>query len=401
MAERKIDIFFRRQVKIGSITLTWLDILFILAICVLALLARLEFYPLLSGDYKGFLSNWMARIQEYGAWNSLGTRVSNYTSPYMYFMCLVSGFSNSLAALKSVSVFFDYVTAFAMFLLVVQLTGSTRKGVLAIAITLFCPTVMINSAWWCQCDSIYCSFLIFALYFFFKDKSALCCIFLGLSFAFKVQAVFLLPFFIMMWLKRKTIKIWHLLYIPLVYFVLNVPAWIAGRPLGELMTVYFGQAGLYPWGTLKYPNIYEFLDETMKHKHYMAEIGGWGLYFSIGIIGILTYYVTARKFKLNETLMVTLALFSVCLALYTMPHMHERYGFIVDLLAIVYALQRPRKAAVSILYIAISQITYMPFLIGVYVFPFSVLAVVMLGLNIYVGYDLCTQIKENQLPEGA
>ena len=398
MSERKIDTFLQKQVKVGKMPFTWLDICFVAVIWVLALVARLQFYPIVSGDYYGFLSKWMAQIQQYGAWNSLATRISDYSAPYMYLMCLVSWASNPMYALKTISVIFDFIASIAMFMLVQELTGDKRKSIFGMTLVLFCPTVMMNSAWWCQCDSIYCTFILFALYFFFKDKSALCCIFLGIAFSFKVQTVFILPFIVMMWLKNRTIKLAHLLYIPLVFFVMQIPAWIAGRPILDLLGIYFTQAGEYPYGTLRYPNIYEFFDETMLHKHHQAEVGNWGLFFSLGIIGLLAYYICDKKFKLDDTLMVTLALFSVCTVLYTMPHMHERYGYLVDLLVIVYALQRPGKAWVSALYILLSMITYMRFLQGIYLLPFYVLAAVMLGLNIYVGYDLYAQIRANSLP---
>lgn len=388
-----INSFLEKEIHIGKATFTVLDVVFVAAVTTLAIIARLYLFPLLSGDFKGFLSRWMAKIHKLGGWNSLGTAISNYTSPYMYLMCLAAQFSNDLYSLKAISVFFDFAGAFGMGLLLWELTGSSRKALLAYAVTILCPTVMINSAWWCQCDMIYCSLMIFALLFLFKDKSALCCIFLGLAFSFKVQAVFLLPFILIMWLKGKTIKLWHLLFIPLVYVIMQVPAWIAGRPFSELMSVYLTQSGTYPQGTLKFPNLYEFLDETYRHKHHQAEIGEWGVYFSLSVLGTVAWWLCSKKFRLSKEIMVTMALFTVCIALYTLPHMHERYGFIVDLLSIAYVIQRPKKTPVAILLITMSLLTYMPFLIGAYVFPFAVLSVVYLGVIVYLGYDLHAQIS--------
>lgn len=190
-----------------------INVSFIVVIFVLAALARIALLPLESGDYYNYLSVWMGRIQEVGPWDSLSMTISNYSSAYMYIMCLLSGFSNSMLALKLASVAFDFVAAGVMFLLLHHLTGSKRKGVAAMAITLLCPTVIFNSAWWCQCDIIYCTFMLLSLLFLLKDKGSLCCIMLGLAFAFKVQAVFLLPFLVIMWLKGRTIKFWQFLWI--------------------------------------------------------------------------------------------------------------------------------------------------------------------------------------------
>lgn len=371
----------------------------IAAVLVLSLLARIQLLPLESGDYHHFLSVWMDRIKETGPWASLGLQISDYSSLYMYIMCLVSGFGNSMFALKAVSILFDYAAAAVIFYMVVQLTSSKRKGIAAMAAVLLCPTVMINSAWWCQCDIIYITFMLLCLLFLFKDKSAPAFIMLGIAFAFKLQAVFLLPFIVILWLKGKTVKLWHLLWIPAVFFISVVPAWIAGRPLTDLLGVYFSQAGSYPFGTLHYPNMYEFLHESNLYWHHMQEVGGFGLYFSMGLLGAFIYWVYYKKFRMTNQIMVSLALFSVCLVLFTLPHMHERYGLIVDILAIVYAVQRPEKTPVALGLIIISLLSYMPYLNSVDVVPGLYLSFAMLAMNIMIGKDLVKQINENRISE--
>ena len=370
-----------------------IDAAFILAILVLGMLARIQLLPLESGDYQFCLSDWMRKIHILGPWRSLSVRISDYSSPYMYLMCLVSGIENTKLALKGISIFFDYAAAGVMFLLVKQLTGNRRKGIAAMAATLLCPTVIVNSAWWCQCDIIYITFLLLALLFLFREKSALCCMMIGIAFSFKVQAVFILPFIVILWLKRKTIRLPHLLLIPAVFFLMMVPAWIAGRPLHSLLEVYFIQAGEFPCGTMHYPNMYEFFNENNLQWHHMKEVGNFGLYFSFGVLGLFAYWINAKKFRMNAEIMVTLALFSVCLVLFTMPHMHERYGLLADILAIVYALLRPEKTPITLCYIVVSLLSYIPFLNSVDIIPGLYLSFAMLGLNILVGKDLARQIN--------
>lgn len=370
---------------------------FIVAILVLALLARLQFLPLKSGDYKFCLSAWMDAIREQGAWASLGRSFSDYSPAYLYIMCLVSGIGNTLYALKGVSIFFDYAAAVVMFFLAARLTGSCRKGIAAMAATLFCPTLIINSAWWCQCDIIYVTFMLLALLFLLKDKGWQCCLMLGIAFSFKVQALFFLPLLVILCVKGKTIKLWHLLLVPAVFFVSVIPAWIAGGKLGTLLTVYFLQAGEFPYATLHFPNIYEFLHETNMYWHHLKEVGAFGVYFSFGVLGIFAFWLLSERFRTTPQLLVTMALFSVCLVLFTMPHMHERYGLFVDILLIAYALQRPEKIPLAVGYIMISLLSYMPFINRANVLPGIWLAIGMLALNIFLGRDLARQIKENRI----
>ena len=397
--ERIIDRVLNKEIKIGSIPFKVLDIIFILALWFIAFMARYALFPIVSADYFGFLEKWMNQIKELGGFASLGTQISNYTSPYMYLMCLVSGFDNSLYALKFISVFFDYFASVAIFLIVYELTKSTGKATLGMAILLLCPTVIIDSAYWCQCDIIYTSFILWALLFFFKDKSTGCFVFLGIAFAFKLQTIFILPFIIIMWLKKRTIRLADILYMPAIYIVAQLPAWMFGRPFKELMLIYFDQSSYYPWGTLEYPNIYAILDETIETYHHMDEVSSAGTWMTMILLGFLAYYIYRKKIKITDDLAITIALFSVAITVYTLPHMHDRYGFLIDLIAIVYAMRRPKKLPVFCGFVLVSIVSFMPYLTAAHIFSIRTVAVFMLGLITYVGYDLYQQVCENVIVE--
>ena len=94
---------------------------------------------------------------------------------------------------------------------------------------------------------------------------------------------------------------------------------------------------------------------------------------------------------------IAMALLSVGIVLYTLPHMHERYGFFLDILAIIYALQRPSKAPVALGYITVSLISYIFFLNQVHVISPVFLSLALLGLHTYVCMDLARQIKEQRI----
>lgn len=405
--ERFIDVFLTQKIKIGKVVFTFLDLLFILALWILAFFIRRSLFPAISGDYYGFLEPWMKEIKSIGAFKSLGKNISNYTSPYMYLMCLVSGFEDVLTALKMISVVFDYIASIAMFLIIFELTHNVRKSILGMSILLLCPPVVLNSAYWCQCDVIYCTFLLFALYFFFKDNSRLCFIMVGISFSFKLQAVFILPFLIIMFLIKKTVKLRHILYIPATYLIMHIPAWIAGRAFKDFMSIYVSQADTYPWGTLEYPNIYAILDETIYTAHNTEAVCSAGTFLTIILLGVVAYYVFSKwisfknqKIALNESkyafnnFCITLALFTIGIIVYCLPHMHDRYGFMVDLLAIIYALLRTKKLPVLAAIHMVTTITYVRYLTGVYVLELRHTALIQFAILIYVGYDLYRQLSK-------
>lgn len=392
--ERKLDQFLCHAIQVGEIQFRAVDLLFIVCLLVIGLLIRLPLYPLVSADYRGFLELWMDEIRQKGGVFSLKYAISNYSSPYMYLMCLVSYLSeDNLFALKTVSVIFDYVAAVTMFFLIYQITYNVRRSIIGMAMVLFCPTVIMNSAWWCQCDVIYTSFLLLSLLYFFRGNSRRCAVFVGIAFSFKLQALFFVPFLILMWLKGRTVKLQHFLYIPAMYFVTAIPAWLFGRSMKDLLMIYVDQSETYAWGTMEYPNLYALLGEASPEYHHPYEVGSVGIWITVIALGILAYYLYGVKIIITDQIAVSIALFSVSVAVYTLPHMHERYGFLVDLLAVLYGVLRPEKLFLTCGFLLVSFLSYMPYLNGIHILPMGYVAVGFLLLILLVGKDLYKQVS--------
>lgn len=398
MEERIIDKLMLKRIKSGNIEFKVVDLLFIGCLFFFAFMIRWELMPIESADYWGFLEDWMRQIREAGGFPSLGKRISNYTSPYMYIMCLLSYVTdNDLYGLKMVSVLFDYLASIAVFLIVYRLTYSKGRAIMAMAGLLLSPTVILDSAYWCQCDIIYTTFILYALYCFFKEDSQGCLILIGVSFTFKLQTIFIVPFLLIMWLKKKTIYLRHFFWIPVIYVISALPAWMFGRDFKELMLIYFEQSETYPWGTLEYPNIYVLLGEAMPDLRHADQVSSAGTLMTIMLLGCTAYYLYTKKVRLTGELMVTLALFTVAVTVYSLPHMHDRYGFLIDLLAVVYGVMNVKKLPVTCAFMLVSVLTFMPYLIAVHIVPLQYVAVALLGLIVYVGYDLYSQIKKQEI----
>lgn len=398
MKERTIDRIMFNKIKIGKITFQVVDLAFILCLFFFGFMIRWKLMPIESADYWGFLEDWMRQIREGGGYRSLGHQISNYTSPYMYIMCFLSYITdNDLYALKLVSVCFDYAASIAIFLIIFQMTENVKKSILGMAVLLLSPTVIIDSAYWCQCDIIYTTFILYALYNFFKNNSKWCLIFIGISFAFKQQVLFIVPFLLIMWLKKRTIRLVHFLWVPVIYVISTLPAWMMGRDFKELLLIYFDQSETYPWGTLEYPNIYALLGEAMPDMRHADEVSGAGIFMTIILLGCLAYYFYTKDINMTDELIMTLALFTVGVIVYCLPHMHDRYGFLIDILAIVYGVINIKKLPITFGFFIVSILSFMPYLIAVHIVPIQYVAIIQLGLIAYVGYDLYKQIKANSL----
>lgn len=398
MKDREFDIIMSSKLKIGKITFQVVDLLFVVCLFTFGFIIRWKLMPIESADYWGFLEDWMQQIRQGGGFTSLDHQISNYTSPYMYLMCLISYISdNDLYALKMISVVFDYAASIAVFLIIYQISGNVRRSILGMAVLLLSPTVILDSAYWCQCDIIYTTFILYALCRFWKNDSKGCMVLIGIAFSFKLQTLFIIPFLLIMWLKNRTVKLHHFAWIPAVYILSAIPAWLAGRDFKELMLIYFDQSGTYPWGTLEYPNIYALLGEAMPDMRHAAEVSGAGVFMTIMLLGGIAYYLYTKDVNLTGELTVTLALFTVALTVYCLPHMHDRYGFLVDLLAVIYGVTNTKKLPVMCGFFVVSILSFMPYLIAVHIVPIQYVALALLGLLMYVGVDLHRQVKANSL----
>lgn len=398
MKDRPIDKFLSSKIKICDCEIKAIDFLFALVVIIIAIIARVTLEPILSPDYVGFLAEWMDEIRRVGWIKSWGQKISNYAPSYMYLMSFVSLLTkDTLLGLKWLSYSFDFAAAFIGFFIVLNETKSVKRALIGMTMFLFAPAVLIDSGVYCQCDIIYSTFILLGLYFLCKDRSRACMICMGVSLAFKLQMVFILPFLVIMWLKKRTVKLVDFLWIPAVYVVSIIPAAISGRNFFDLLGFYFWQADYYPWGTLNYPNIYIFFDETMDMMHYTDIVSSVGMFVCLIALGVMAYYLYLKNVDLDSELIFSIATVSVFVMVYLLPHMHERYGFLIDLLTIIVACINPKKIWIPCVAAIISILALMKYIYGYAVVDFKILAAVNTVFGMYLIYDLYRQCQRKAI----
>ncbi len=389
---RFIDSLLCKQFCIKGLKFEMVDLLFVIALWILAYLSRTKLFPIVSGDFVSY-NEWMQKISDEGVFSVIG----NYGTSQIYMMGLVVAVTdNWLSGLKVLSIFFEYATSIAAFLILLHMTGSTRKSVMGMAFVLLSPTYILNGAYWGQCDAIYTCFIIWGIYYLLKDKGNLSMIMMGIALSFKLQAIFIFPFLIIIWLKKYTLKLLHFIWIPIVYFATSLPALFAGCSISDIFFAYTDQTSQFPWGTLEYPNLYAFLDENINGGHHMDEVSGAGLFLAIIVLGIICYYIYVKKIDITEKILILIALLTVAVTIYTLPHMHDRYGVILDMIVVIYAVINPKRIPLMIGFFLITVFTYMPFLTGAHIFSIQVLAVFETILIGIVGYDLYKEISNSE-----
>ena len=326
---------------------------------VVALMLRLSLWNFENYDTRDFLVPWYDAIVNNGRWHSFASGFANYTPPYLYLLTLASYFPFSkLHAVKFIALMFDFPLAYYAAQLVRLRYPQQRTAVLAaFLLVLFTPTVFCNSALWGQCDAMYTTFVLASFYYAAQQRWRPSLILLGVALAFKLQTVFVLPVFVYLFL-RQGFPIYYWLALPVVYGVSIVPAWLLGRPLGQLLKIYVEQAHTYPMLTQNAPNFYQWLtpDAPVWSKA--------GLMFTGGLLYLLGVLILRSRVKFTRDIWLKVALTVLLLVPFTLPQMHERYFFAADVLSIVYAFYFPRFWYVPLLVVGSSLVSYSPFLYG-------------------------------------
>lgn len=396
-----IDQFLRglvtKKFKIKKFEIGFLDLLLIIFATVFGCSIRYALRNVVVGDYKMFFEPWVATLREAGGgFQGLSAEFEyvDYTTPYLLILSFISicPFFNTLILMKMVSVFFDFVAAIAVGFIVYEMTDKKQSGYMAYAVMLFVPTIVANGAMWAQCDIIFTSFVMLSLLFMLKDKPRVSLIFYGIAFAFKLQTLFIAPLYVLLWVKKK-MKIQHFLWLPIMYFIGIIPSWIAGKNLWELLTVYLFQANgemdIYKLSH-KFPNVYQIIGTDS----FLREYADAGIYFTLAVLMVLMYYIAQKNFTFTKDLIIRMGMFFVMVVVFFLPHMHERYGILADVLSVIVAFSNPRKFYVPLIAIGCSFAGYTMYLAQQTVIPLSVYAILYAGLMIDLGIGIYKEINQ-------
>ncbi len=319
--------------------------------CILMLLAlgaRLAVFDYETYDYRDFLAHWCAFFRDNGGFRALNRQIGNYNIPYLYLLALFSYLPvRDLYLIKYASVVFDVLLAWAVLRLVMRFTPSPARRLASFFAALFLPTVFLNGALWGKCDSVYTALLLLGLALALEGRPRMSVVMAALAFGFKLQAVFVLPIYAVLWI-RGSLKARHLMLFPLVYVLLVLPAVIAGRPFLDTIMLYFSQTGSIGSG-LNYnsPSIFAlFWRIPEKDQAFAASLGiGAAFVYLANMPGIA--WINRRK--LSDQAVLGMALLFAIGIPFLLPHMHDRYFFAADILSLVMAFSFPLFSPAALL----------------------------------------------------
>jgi Gpi18-like mannosyltransferase len=323
--------------------------IFFFAIILIGLVIKLLFIPFQSGDYTVFLNPWIHFITEHGYFSSLKYNFNNYSPAYIYILILIAKTGlNSLYLIKLVSIIFEFILAFYVGKILFLKHNNKIVFLISAAILPLIPTILINSSFWGQCDVIYATFVTAGVFYSLVNRQLLSVIMLSIGIAFKIQAIFILPYYFILLLTGKT-KWYYFFAIPVIYFLSVLPAWLSGRDLVDLLSIYMNQSDYYQSLTMFMPNIYIFI-ENLDYKTFK--------FAGMLLTSVLTLwaglYIKKLNINLNNDTLILIGFLSVIVCPFILPGMHERYLYLGDVLAFIFIFwfKQNIRIPISILFVS-------------------------------------------------
>lgn len=344
------------------------------AVCVLALglAVFVRALPLehATGDYNDFLAPWTAFFRENGGFLALKKEVGNYNVPYLYFLSAISYLPvPDLYLIKLFSIFFDLLLAWSGLRLARQVFGKDSACAAAFSLLLLLPTVVLNGSLWGQCDSVYAALVLLALANALEDRPCRSVIWLGVAFSFKLQAIFLVPLWCVLWYSRR-VKFRHLCLFPVSFLATALPALLLGKPLGDILGVYLGQTGQYnEYLTLNAPSVYALIPYGQT-----VDVALWsklGILAALFLVLGLLLWLFFFRDRLTADHILTAGLILAIGVPLLLPHMHERYFMLSEVLSVVWCVGAPKRSPVAVAVQVAALGGYHAYLVLRYAFPMA------------------------------
>ncbi|MBR2767265.1 hypothetical protein IKD67_04270 [Candidatus Saccharibacteria bacterium] len=376
-----------------------LGVILIIGITIIALVLRYKMRDFQTNDFINCLNNWYEYLKTNGLRNTFaGGGIGDYNCPYIILLWVLTKLPiSSLFAIKIVSVIFDFGLAIMAALVAKRIMKEKKQDskktsfatIITYSIIILLPTVMFNSALWAQCDAIYAFFVITSIYFLLGKKYSLSFIMLGCAFAFKLQFIFVLPIYLLIYLKNKEFSILNFLWIPAMLIILSIPAFMCGLPFMKVFETYFLQVGEYKYLTLNMFNIYQVFDGAYE---YMSLVG-----YSVCVIifSVLFYYVIRFYKKVEPHQIITMMLLSVLVCICFLPSMHERYAYVAVILGVIYYAIGNGTALIFVGIEGISLLGYCAYLFELPVSDYRLLGLVPLAVIVYLSRQIKSGATEN------
>ena len=346
----------KAEEKVINIITKYRGIMFFLIISVLGTWIRFQGRTLISGDMSFYLLPWYDQMTEQGFF-TLKNQVGEYNILYQELMALMTYIPwKPMYMIKVLSIAFDYLLAFAVADFACKIKREKRDSAIfqaVYAIVLLLPPVVLNSAYWGQCDSIFSFFAVLSLINLYEEKYNRSFIYLGIAFAFKLQTIFIFPFYVCLYFYKKKFSISKFLLAIFVFWLTGLPVYLLGRNLLDAFGIYLWQTDQHRAMHFHIPSVWMFVGGDCDR------LESYAVAMTMMILGIGLYLVMSGKKNLDsrEDFFGFACWIHWTCTLY-LPNMHERYNYLLDIMWIMLVAVNKKYLPYAAASILMSTVSY-------------------------------------------
>lgn len=302
---------------------------------------------------------WFRHIQATGPVAAFGVPFGNHAPPYLYLLAgatTLDDLVQPVDLIKALSVGGTIALSGALWHLLRTLAGNgspfaaptvgnaaRSRHLRGAALVLILPTTLINAALLSQCDAMWSAACVMALAAAVARRHVAILLWCGVALAFKLQAAFFGPFVLALLIRRRVpLHLWPIA--ALVWIASLVPAWLAGWPPVDLLTIYLHQTDYDHGLALNAPNLWMIVDA-------LPLFGGVqlsGLAFAAAIGATAAYVARMTTGALDNRRLMEAALLAPMIVVGLLPRMNERCFFLCDIIALGIALTWPDRRSIGI-----------------------------------------------------
>ena len=381
------------------------EMLLLVLLFVLGLAIRWAGRYFVSEDMTYCLKPWFEQMRTAGGLSALTNQVGDYGLLYQTLISLMTYLPiQAVVQYKLVSSIFDVTLALmaAAVYRDVRLSSMTansqtltcvrRQSWLVAAVVWLLPTVLLNSSYWGQCDSMYATCCLATIYLLRREKFAGAFVMLGLAFACKLQTVFILPIIGVYYLVKKRFSLIWLLLSIVVMWLSGIVAFAYGRSLLAPIMIYIGQVGHYEEMYMGFPSAWMLVGNDYWSLRWFA------ILLTVAVLGVGLWYCLNRKNVVlkSERYYAVAAWFMWSMLLF-LPSMHDRYAYLLDLLLVLLACLDRRYLKYAVVTVLISLYYYGIYLFGDRGNGHVLAAIVYLVAYLHYTWALVGQVEREQV----
>lgn len=319
----------------AAVTPKRLGLPLLIAIAIASVAYQASLWPVVMIDIANDYVPWFNHIVRAGLVAAFSAPFGSYSPPYLYALALMvplKGLIADAAIIKLLSMLGNASLALAMWHLFARLPVATPARFALVVMAL--PSIALNAALLGQCDAMYVAPLVMALATALDRRHRAMLLWCGLALAIKAQAVLFAPFVLGVLIARRVpLRDW--LIAPIGFLAPMLPAWAAGWPIADLLTIYLHQADTFHKVALNAPNIWGIISVLGGDD---LPLDGLAMASAVGAIAAYVAWLAASARHLDTAMLLRAATLAPLIAAGLLPRMHERYFILADILSVALAM---------------------------------------------------------------